>query len=541
MTGNRTKTAVMEAITRRIDGFREAAAGAEMTGSPAAMAPREESRRPLASLLRSAATLGIAVTLERGCGFAANLLAARLGGSPQQFGAYSLAFMTASTVATYAGAGIGNTSTRFSAEHADNANGYGRLVRVLALISVVSAIAASLCMWLGAGPLARVLLNNPDLKSLLQAAALAAGAMILLECMRGFLIGSQAYGGLLLLSGTVGAGLLLGLPVAALTGPGVMILAYAAATMTGVLACAAFLRHWKKTGTANGEASAGPSVKRVWLFGLTQLAGVIGLNAAGWWVASLMARMDPTLGQMGLFAVATQLRNMVAVIPGFLGQASFARLTGSRLNSEQNRVFGTGMFLVTMAGLLAATIGIAVLPWALQLYGKPYRAAELTAALSMLTALIHMAGAPAAFRLNVVSLRWTAVINLIWSVAVAGLGFWLVSGGGALAAAAVYLVAHFLSSLIVLAGLYSIEGLPRGSAAVFLLTMLACLTLGGAAWMRWWDAAHMLRWTLAMLAAGLLPGYGLYRIARTQHWIGEEFSWRGALALLKPRTQTANL
>lgn len=512
------------------------------SGAPAAVAPASEPRPAARYLLRSATSLGIAVTMERGCGFAANLLAARVGGNPQQFGAYSLAFMTATTVATYAGAGIGTTATCFSAEHAQNAAGYGRLIRVLALISVVSAAVAVLCMWLGAGPLASVLLNNSGLKSLLQASAFAAGAMILLECMRGFLTGSQAWGGLLLLSGTAGAGLLLALPAAALIGPGFMITAYAGAIITAVFACVLFTRRQLTTpATANDENSTGLSVNRVWLFGLTQLAGVIGLNAAGWWVASLIARMDPTLGQMGLFAVASQLRNMVAVIPGFLGQASFARITGSRLTEEQRRIFGTGTFLVTMAGLLAATGGIIILPWVLQLYGRSYRTAELAATLTMLTALIHMGGAPAAFRLNVVSLRWTTAINLIWSLSVAGLGFWLVSGGGALGAAAVYLAAHLLSALIVLLGLRSLEGLPRGTVAVFVLTIVSCVALGGVAWMRWSDASHTLLWTLAAAAAALLPGYGLYRVARTHQWLEEDFSFRSILALLKLRPRTAGI
>src|ERR1700677_3872573 len=67
-------------------------------------------------LIGSTSALGAGVMIERGMGFLANILAARLAGA-STFGAYSLAFTTANNISTYAGGGIGATAARFSGKY----------------------------------------------------------------------------------------------------------------------------------------------------------------------------------------------------------------------------------------------------------------------------------------------------------------------------------------------------------------------------------------------------------------------------------------
>ena len=66
-----------------------------------------------AYLLSGTSALGAGVVVERGCGFIANVLAARFGGA-STFGTYSLAIATANNISTYAAGGIGSTAIRFS-------------------------------------------------------------------------------------------------------------------------------------------------------------------------------------------------------------------------------------------------------------------------------------------------------------------------------------------------------------------------------------------------------------------------------------------
>src|SRR4051812_42646685 len=95
----------------------------------------ERSSGSLAGLLaRGMSSIGLAVSIERGLGFIAHLLAARIGGT-EVFGTYSLALTTASSVATYAGAGIGATANRFSGMYPYGTPGYSQLQRLLARVS----------------------------------------------------------------------------------------------------------------------------------------------------------------------------------------------------------------------------------------------------------------------------------------------------------------------------------------------------------------------------------------------------------------------
>ena len=177
-------------------------------GATQAALPRHVAK----NLFSGTSALGLSIVIERGLGFLANLLAARLGGA-STFGAYSLAITTANNISTYAAGGIGSTAVRFSGKYSRESAGYPTLSKVLLIISVVSATVAALGLWIGAGPVAR-LLGKPVLTGLLSWAALSAASMIMLECCRGFLVGQRRLAPMLLLSGTVGVGMICLLPIA---------------------------------------------------------------------------------------------------------------------------------------------------------------------------------------------------------------------------------------------------------------------------------------------------------------------------------------
>ena len=107
-------------------------------------------------LLRGTSALGFGIVIERGMGFFANVLAARLGGLAT-FGAYSLAISTANNISTYAAGQIGSTAARFSGKYQHGSAGYTTLARALAIVSVVSAALGAVGLWFGAGPIAHLL------------------------------------------------------------------------------------------------------------------------------------------------------------------------------------------------------------------------------------------------------------------------------------------------------------------------------------------------------------------------------------------------
>lgn len=472
-------------------------------------------------LVRGASMLAVSTVTERGLGFLANFLAARIGG-PATYGAYMLALTTANTVAVYAGSGIGNTANRFSAEHSPDTPAYRALLQALTRMALASALLATVASLATASILARYLLQNDTLAGLLRWAAPAAGVMVLLECGRGFLMGQRRYRLLLAMAIVSGGSWLVLLPVAAGLGPVPMVLVYTGAALAATVVCLWRTPRGNKQAVAEvGQLSL---TGQVWKFGLVQLGSIIGLNAAGWWVASLVAQSDHTLAQVGFFAIANQCRNMVALLPGLFTQGSYKWLTVGAGKDERSPEHMTGVctFLATMTALLLAGPFLLLLPVVLRLaYGAAFAAAVIPVALALTTAIVHMGGAPAAARLTIVSFPATGVINAVWTIAVVVSAAVWVREGGAAAAAAIYLATHILSALLVPLALRQKRSLPPG------LLLFTVLTAAGATALAIeiaWRAVqpHGLGHTLALPLTFLTTLAALTAVAWRYGWLVPE-------------------
>lgn len=492
--------------------------------------------RPLiSSLLTGMWALGVSLGFERGASFLSNVLAARMAG-PGAFGAYSLALTTANNVAGYAGAGIGTTANRFVGQYPMGTHGYRSLLRVLTVVSIASAAIAALLLWVGASPLARVLLRNAKLSGPLKIAALSAAGFILLECCRGLLIGQRSFSTLLLLSLMVGAGLVVVVPSTARFGALPMLGGQAAAVLLAVLVvCWLIYRRAGSRPFLAVNGGSGPSVWGVWRFGLIQLSGVMGLNAAGWWVASLVARGDPSLTQMAFYAIASQLRNVATLVPSLVGQTSFAMLTdeGGMDFGGSDRVLAVSSVFASLLGALCAGAAVAVLPWVLRyLYGSAYRGAELASSIAIATVLIHMGSAPAAYRLTIVSLRITGIVNLFWAVLVLASGSWFVPGGGAVAAVASFFAAHVVSMILVLIWLRRRRVLPPIVIGLSALNLLIASGLLGLSWLRASNGLHPAPAAAACLALTGAAVCYLWRVGQSRGFLSSRVNWADLKSLL---------
>jgi O-antigen/teichoic acid export membrane protein len=431
--------------------------------SPAQL--RRSSSRKLSELiLYGSATLGLAVGLERVLGFVSGVLAARIAG-PQTFGAYSMVLATAGTIAAYAGAGIGTTATRFSGQYKPETSGYRRFLLALVVIALSSAVVAALLMLAGAGPLARWVLRNEGLVSFLRIAAASSAAIVLLECCRGLLLGQRKFQALLIVSVVSGLGLIFVLPLAARISAGVMIGGQAIVSLVCV---AIVLVLSKRIGLlpVNQKASdAGPGIRPVFTFGLVQFAAFAGVSIASWWIASLVARSDVSLTQMGLYAIANQFRGLAALAPGLCAQVGYSLLTdesGSEYGGA-NRVMLMNSFLAGSLATVAASFGIVFAPWLLAIvYGKSFSGAETAIVILLATGIVHMSSIPAAQRLSIVGLRAMGIINTIWAILTAILGIWLIPKAGATGAALAFLISHTLSQVLVIIALARVNEVPNG-------------------------------------------------------------------------------
>ncbi len=483
----------------------------------------ELSQEVAAHILSGTSTLGVAVLVERGATFAANILAARFAGA-SVFGAYSVGISTANNISTYAAGGIGATATRFSGKYPYGGGSYGTFARVLSFVSMASALVAASVLFLGAGPIAHVL-HKESLSGLLRWASLSAAGMLLLECLRGFFVGQRRLLALALLSLLVGVGMVSVLPtIAAGKSAEHMVAAHGSITLAAVLICLVLAKPLGLLATRQSSAVGFAAMLReVWGFGFIQLSGLLSANLAGWWITALVARGDTTLVQMGFFAIASQLRNLTGIVPALLTEGSYAVMATP---DEENtglpqRVMALCTFAATLVALVLASIGIIIVPWALHLmYGPRYGAAGVAAAIGMSVAVLQMGNAPPSARVSVVSIRSVAVINTIWAlITAAGGTLLMMRWNGAAGAMAVFFLAHVVSALLTFAVLAKKDRLPTGLLLLFGVTTASVVCLSLLAVVRDRLPEQGLWLTLAMLVVLALTSAVLYAMAKRYAWL----------------------
>jgi O-antigen/teichoic acid export membrane protein len=253
---------------------------------------------------------------------------------------------------------------------------------------------------------------------------------------------------------------------------------------------------------------------------------MIGINAAGWWLASLVTRADASLVQMGFYCVAMQIRNISTMPSWLISQTAYAQLTeeGGQHYGGPGRVTVISTIAATVVSLLVSGVVAALMPWIIpHLYGKGFAGAELAGTLAVATGLVHMRAAPAAARLTVVSLRHAGIINGIWTVLAIGLGTWLIPAGGAWEATAAFLAAHLLSAGFVLIALLQLRSVPRELATLSMPALAGSVLLAGLGWLRAISVHTISLSALKIASTGLLVWLSFY-LGRKTNVLNREFT-----------------
>jgi hypothetical protein len=330
---------------------------------------------------------------------------------------------------------------------------------------------------------------------------------------------------LLLLSLIVGVGMISLIPLAATRhNPIHMIVFQGMITTSAVIVCLSLAR---PLGLLDQQSFApsplGPMLREVWTFGFIQLTGFIGTNLAGFWLTTLVARSDTALIQMSFLAIASQLRNIVALAPTMLTEASYAVMADREGENARtpSHVMALCTFASTFGSLLLASIGIVLVPWGLRaVYGRSYEAAGITTAIALAVAVVHMGSAPATARLSIVSIRATGIINTIWAIFVAiAACMFLLSHGSAARAMTIYLAAHILSAVLVLSLLAWKDHIPRGVIPVFTFGSCTGIVLAALSLLRGRYPEHSLSLTLIMTAIASAAVMSLFFLGRRNQWL----------------------
>jgi hypothetical protein len=229
---------------------------------------------------------------------------------------------------------------------------------------------------------------------------------------------------------------------------------------------------------------------------------VVGINAAGWWTASLVARWDVSLLQVAFYVVATQLRNISSLVPSLIQSSNFAFFTdeGARDFGGADHVVSVSSFASSMLATICSGIAVISLPLILRhFYGKGYGMAEFPSVLAIATLLVHFGVAPAASRLLILSPLSAGVVNGIMAVVIVVLATIFIPRAGATAATATLLFAHVLAMFLVLVSLWRLDALP---ASVTMLAVLDTLTALATVWLGWARTLHpqyTIVWSLVLL------------------------------------------
>ncbi|MDE1175570.1 MAG: oligosaccharide flippase family protein [Edaphobacter sp.] len=510
----------------------------ETVAEEASSAPESHavSREVTRHILAGTSTLGIAVVIERGATFAANIMSARFAGAAV-FGAFSVGISTANNISTYAAGGIGATATRFSGKYPYGSDRYTTFAQVLGSISLISAAVAACVLFFGA-PLIAHVLHKESLTGLLRWASLPAAGMLLLECARGFFVGQRRLLALALLSLLVGIGMVAFLPAAALSkAPARMVATHGAVTLSAVIVCLVLAKPLGLLIKGSGSPTHFASMLReVWGFGLIQLSGLLSANLAGWWITALVARGDSTLVEMGFFAIASQLRNLTGILPALMTEGSYAAIASpdEEHTHMPQRVMALCTFASTAVSFTLASLGIILIPWMLRLvYGPRYAGASVAAAIGMSVAVLQMSNTPPSARVSVVSIKAVAAINTLWAVLTAAGGTLLMlRWGDAAGAMAVFFLAHVITSCLIFLVLARKDHLPKGLLSLFALSTGGVIALSALAVLRERLGDHSLSITAAMCLIAILCTCILYLLAKKHAWMSSLSSIRTHLSSL---------
>jgi O-antigen/teichoic acid export membrane protein len=200
-----------------------------------------------------------------------------------------------------------------------------------------------------------------------------------------------------------------------------------------------------------------------------------------------------------------------------VGQTSFAMLTeeGGTDFGGSDRVLAVSSVFASLLGALCAGATITIVPWVLRfLYGHAYERAALASSIAVATVLVHMGSAPAAYRLTIVSLRVTGIINLVWTVVVLAAGTWLIPEGGAVAAVATFFAAHVLSMILVLIWLRRHHALPPFVVSVSVVNLFIACALLALSWFRFSNGMQPATAAAACAAVTGAAVFGLWRMGR---------------------------
>ncbi len=345
-----------------------------------------------ARLVRAVGWNLVAAVFTQGSTLVLNLILANLWGL-RAFGQFAIVQSTVTAFTSGAQAIVATTATRYVAElRTREPQRAGRVLGLCAAVAVGLAAVAAAILIGGAGPIATVVLHQPDLAGALAMVGLVVFFSIVFGVMAGGLAGLEGYAALgkagifsgitYVVLGAVG-GWRWGL-IGALTG-----LAASAGLQAAVLA-RALAREAASHHVRITVAGAWQEMAVLRRFLAPSAVNSLIAFPALWSASALLVRQADGYQQMALFTAANTLRVLILFVPAIVNNVTLSLLNNQRgadREGSYRRMFWVNMGL-TCAMVAAGALGVVLLgPWLLGVFGRDFRAGYPVLLVLMLSTL----------------------------------------------------------------------------------------------------------------------------------------------------------
>jgi O-antigen/teichoic acid export membrane protein len=422
----------------------------------------------------------------RGLSFIATLCVARFLGK-EGFGELGIIQSTVELLGTFAGFGLGLTTTKYIAELKDkDPERTGRIIALTNIISFVSGgIMMVVCLAAG-GYLARHTLNAPQLVGILRISSILLPLLAIRGVQNGGLAGFQSFKNIAKIS----------ILQALLAVPLTIILVYwlglqgaifsliLSAMIGNILSSIALRKECVVSATI-------PNYRRSWiergvLWGFALPAVLSGsLVAPVTWAANAILVNQPHgYAQMGLFNAANQIRMFILFIPNIIGMVTVPLL--SEIHGQNNPDQFAQAVNANLRTLWGLTIPFGFLvigfsSWLISLYGPAFQGGRTVLALMACVSIAYVASATMGQALIGSGKMWFGfLINLVWASIFLPLVIYLTPSKGAEGLAQAYFISYFFHTLVTLAfirvkfgrrGIQYTPGLLLLTCIVFLIAL----------------------------------------------------------------------
>lgn len=377
----------------------------------------------------------IGAAVGRGLALVSSIVLARILGLTI-FGELGIVQSTVGTLGTFAGLGMGLTTTKYVAEfRTKDRDKAARIIGLSGLIAWACGSAMMVLLFLSAPWLAEHTLGAPHLASILQMSSplLLAGAVVGVRV--GALSGLEAFKRLARINLVAGAWSfpILLCATAAFGLPGAVWGLVAGQALLSALTYGGLRAEARQAGFPLNYRGWTKELPIVWRFAVPALFSSALIGPVGWVCHAILVNQPDGFGQMGQFNAANQWFNALLFLPGILGQAALPVLTerfGVGDARRSTAILGICIKANAMIVGPLVLIGALASPYIMALYGPSFRAAWPTLVVALATAGLLAIQTPVAQIIAASGRMWLGtVMNLGWAISFVLLTWLLVDWG----------------------------------------------------------------------------------------------------------------